>query len=106
MSSPSTQPSLRERKDDIRIVLEHFVKLYASRTGKNDLSINNKTLELFHSYAWARNIRELQNVVERSLILTQGAFLSVSADRCGHSVTPLYLPKSSMYAHRAGQALY
>src|ERR1700747_3461449 len=57
--------------------------------------INNKTFELFHSYAWPGNIREIQNVVERSVILTQCDLLSVnSADRCAHSSLPskeLYL---------------
>lgn len=74
---PIELPPLRERKDDIRMLLEHFVKLYASRADKNVPSIDNRTLELFHSYDWPGNIRELQNVIERSVILTRGDVLSV-----------------------------
>jgi transcriptional regulator with GAF, ATPase, and Fis domain len=74
---PIELPALRERKDDIRMLLEHFVRLYASRTDKSIPSIDNRTLELFHSYDWPGNIRELQNVIERSVILTRGDVLSV-----------------------------
>jgi len=68
-------PPLRERKDDIRMLLEYFVKRYASRCGKTIRSIDKKTLEIFQSYDWPGNIRELQNVVERSVILTSGDVL-------------------------------
>lgn len=74
---PIELPPLRERKDDIRILLEHFVRLYARRTNKTISSIDNRTLELFHSYYWPGNIRELQNVVERAVILSQGDVLSI-----------------------------
>ncbi len=74
---PIELPALRERKDDIRMLLEHFVRLYASRTDKSIPSFDNRTLELFHSYDWPGNIRELQNVIERSVILTRGDVLSV-----------------------------
>ena len=74
---PIEVPPLRERKDDIRMLLEYFVKRYASRLGKIIRSIDKKTLELFRSYEWPGNIRELQNVVERSVILTSGDTLAV-----------------------------
>jgi PAS domain S-box-containing protein len=74
---PIEVPPLRERKDDILILLEYFVKRYARRAGKNIRSIAGKTLELFQSYDWPGNIRELQNVVERSVILTSGDVFSV-----------------------------
>jgi transcriptional regulator with GAF, ATPase, and Fis domain len=66
---PIEVPSLRERKDDILILVEYFVQRYAKRAGKNIRSMDKKTLELFQSYDWPGNIRELQNVVERSVIL-------------------------------------
>jgi transcriptional regulator with GAF, ATPase, and Fis domain len=72
---PIEVPPLRERKDDIRMLLEYFVKRYASRCGKTIRSIDKKTLEIFQSYDWPGNIRELQNVVERSVILTPGDVL-------------------------------
>jgi predicted ATPase len=74
---PIEVPSLRERKEDILLLLEYFVKRYASRTAKNIRSIDKKTLELFQSYNWPGNIRELQNVVERSVILSSGDVFSV-----------------------------
>jgi transcriptional regulator with GAF, ATPase, and Fis domain len=74
---PIEVPPLRERKDDILMLLEYFVQRYASRAGKTIRSIHKKTLELFQSYDWPGNIRELQNVVERSVILTSGDILSV-----------------------------
>src|SRR5262249_25999626 len=55
---PIEVPPLRERKDDILLLLEYFVKRYASRVGKNIRSIDKKTLELFQSYSWPGNIRE------------------------------------------------
>jgi len=74
---PIEVPPLREREDDILMLLEYFVKRYASRAGKNILSIDKKTLELFQSYAWPGNIRELQNVIERSVIVSSGEVFSV-----------------------------
>jgi PAS domain S-box-containing protein len=74
---PIEVPPLRERKEDIRMLLEYFVKRYASRCGKTIRSIDKKTLEIFQSYDWPGNIRELQNVVERSVILTSGDVLHV-----------------------------
>jgi len=66
---PIEVPPLRERKDDILMLIEYFVQRYANRAGRNIRSIDQKTLDLFHSYDWPGNIRELQNVIERSIIL-------------------------------------
>jgi transcriptional regulator with GAF, ATPase, and Fis domain len=74
---PIEVPPLRERKDDILMLLEYFVKRYASRAGKNIRAIDKKTLELFQSYEWPGNIRELQNVIERSVIVSSGDVFSV-----------------------------
>jgi transcriptional regulator with GAF, ATPase, and Fis domain len=86
---PIELPPLRERKDDIQTLLEHFVKLYALRTGKTISSIDNRTLELFHSYHWPGNIRELQNVVERAVILSQGDVLCI--DEAWFLARPVHL---------------
>jgi PAS domain S-box-containing protein len=67
---PIEVPPLRERKDDILILVEYFVQRYANRAGKNIRSIDPKTLDLLQSYDWPGNIRELQNVIERSIILS------------------------------------
>jgi predicted ATPase/GAF domain-containing protein len=74
---PIEVPPLRERKDDILMLLEYFVKRYASQAGKNIRSIDKKTLELFQSYEWPGNIRELQNVIERSVIVSSGSVFSI-----------------------------
>jgi PAS domain S-box-containing protein len=67
---PIEVPPLRERENDVLMLLEYFVKRYASRMGKNIRSIDKKTVKLFQSYNWPGNIRELQNVIERSVILS------------------------------------
>src|SRR4029077_440428 len=74
---PIEVPPLRERKDDILMLLEYFVKRYSSRAGKNIRAIDRKTLDLFQSYEWPGNIRELQNVIERSVIVSSGDVFSV-----------------------------
>jgi PAS domain S-box-containing protein len=74
---PMEIPPLRERKDDILILVEYFVQRYANRTGRNIRSIDQKTLDLLQSYDWPGNIRELQNVIERSIILSSSDVFSV-----------------------------
>ena len=74
---PIEMPPLRERKDDILMLVEYFVQRYANRAGKNIRSIDQKTLDLLQSYDWPGNIRELQNVIERSIILSSSDVFSV-----------------------------
>jgi PAS domain S-box-containing protein len=69
---PIEVPPLRKRKEDIPMLVEYFVKRYAEKAGKQICKIDNKTLELCQSYPWPGNIRELQNIVERSVILCGG----------------------------------
>jgi len=69
---PITVPALRERKEDIPILLEYFVNRYAEKTRKHFSKIDARTLELCESYSWPGNIRELQNIVERAVILCNG----------------------------------
>jgi formate hydrogenlyase transcriptional activator len=69
---PIEVPPLRKRKEDIPMLVEYFVKRYAEKAGKQICKIDNKTLELCQSYPWPGNIRELQNIVERSVILCSG----------------------------------
>jgi transcriptional regulator with GAF, ATPase, and Fis domain len=77
---PIEVPPLRARKDDIVMLVEHFVQRFATRAGKNIRSIDKKTLAVLRSYDWPGNIRELQNVVERSVILTQGEVISLDEE--------------------------
>ncbi len=74
---PIEMPPLRERKDDILMLVEYFVQRYANRAGRNIRSIDKKTLDLLQSYDWPGNIRELQNVIERSIILSSADVFSV-----------------------------
>jgi formate hydrogenlyase transcriptional activator len=74
---PIEIPPLRERKDDILMLVEYFVQRYANRAGRNIRSIDQKTLDLLQSYDWPGNIRELQNVIERSIILSSTDVFSV-----------------------------
>jgi formate hydrogenlyase transcriptional activator len=74
---PIEVPPLRERKEDISMLVEYFVRRYAKQAGKNIRSIDQKTLDLLQSYAWPGNIRELQNVIERSIILSSTDVFSV-----------------------------
>ena len=75
---PITLPPLREREDDIRLLLDYFVQKYASRAGKNIEHVDKSTLGLLMAYNWPGNIRELQNVVERAVIVTQTDTLFVN----------------------------
>ena len=74
---PIEVPPLRERKDDLQLLVEYLVQRYAVKAGKNIRSIDKKTLDMLQSYDWPGNIRELQNVVERSVILSRGDVFSV-----------------------------
>jgi transcriptional regulator with PAS, ATPase and Fis domain/CHASE3 domain sensor protein len=69
---PIEVPPLRKRREDIPMLVEYFVKRYAEKAGKQISKIDNKTLERCQSHAWPGNIRELQNIVERSVILCSG----------------------------------
>jgi PAS domain S-box-containing protein len=74
---PIEVPALRKRKVDIPMLVEYFVKRYAEKVGKEICKIDVNTLELCQSYPWPGNIRELQNIVERSVILTSGDTFSI-----------------------------
>jgi transcriptional regulator with GAF, ATPase, and Fis domain len=72
---PIVLPPLRERQEDIAALVAHFVEVFSSRMGKRIKSIPEKTLEAFKSYSWPGNIRELQNLIERAVILANDGVL-------------------------------
>ena len=76
---PIRMPPLRERKEDIPMLVEYFVKRYAEKMGKQIRKIDKQTLELCQAYHWPGNIRELQNIIERSVILCSGHTFRVDA---------------------------
>jgi len=68
---PIEIPSLRERREDIPLLVEYFIDRYARKAGKSFQAVNKKSLDLLQSYPWPGNIRELQNVIERSVIVCE-----------------------------------
>ncbi len=70
-------PPLRERKEDIRLLVEYFIDRYARKGGKKITTVDKKTLRLLESYHWPGNIRELQNVIERSVLLCETESFSI-----------------------------
>jgi formate hydrogenlyase transcriptional activator len=73
---PIRLPALRERKDDIPSLVWHFVQRYSRQMGKSIDEVPDQVMEILRSYHWPGNIRELQNFVERSVIMTRGNVLS------------------------------
>jgi transcriptional regulator with GAF, ATPase, and Fis domain len=74
---PIEVPPLRERKEDIPLLVEYLTERYATKAGKKIRSIEKQTLDLLKSYTWPGNIRELQNVIERAVILCDGKTLYI-----------------------------
>ena len=74
---PIVAPPLRKRREDIPILVEYFVKRFAEKMAKRIRRIERHTLELCEGYSWPGNIRELQNIVERSVILCSGDTFSI-----------------------------
>jgi formate hydrogenlyase transcriptional activator len=72
---PITLPPLRERRGDIRLLLAHFLRRFAQRQGKSVDYVSDQVMTAIEKYSWPGNIRELQNFIERSVILTRGAEL-------------------------------
>src|SRR5437879_3276175 len=66
---PVHAPALRERIDDIPILVDYFISRFATRMGKRISQIDRRTLDTFERYSWPGNIRELQNVIERGVLL-------------------------------------
>jgi formate hydrogenlyase transcriptional activator len=96
---PIQIPALRERRDDIPILLEYFIERYAKKIGKRIKTIKTKTLELFQTYDWPGNIRELQNVVERAVVLCDDDTFSVDETWLKRKLpreSPLSIPASAL----------
>jgi len=74
---PIHLPSLRERADDIPILVEYLIDRYAKKAGKRFRDVTSETLDLFQAYEWPGNIRELQNVIERAVVLCDGETFSI-----------------------------
>ena len=93
---PIQIPSLRERVDDIPLLVTYLIERYAKKAGKRIRNIEKETLELFQSYDWPGNVRELQNVIDRAIVLCDSETFSVDETwlkpeerRLSGSVVPL-----------------
>jgi DNA-binding NtrC family response regulator len=93
---PIEMPPLRERREDITLLVEYFIDRYATKAGKKIRGINKATLDRLKSYAWPGNIRELQNVIERSIIVCETenfsvdeSWLSREPDQEAQAIRPL-----------------
>ena len=93
---PIQVPALRERLDDIPLLIGHFAGRFSDRTGKNISHIETRSLSAMRQYSWPGNVRELQNVVERSVILADGDVLRIDPSILTFEPTqPLDLPASA-----------
>ncbi len=90
---PIEIPPLRERREDIPLLVEYFIDRYARKAGKNFQAVSKKSLNLLQSYPWPGNIRELQNVIERSVVVCETENFSV--DESWLSRKPLANPPKS-----------
>ena len=93
---PLTVPPLRERREDIPLLTRYFVQKHAQRMGRNIEAIPTSALEALTRYDWPGNIRELQNVLERAVILTQGTSLHVGMSE--------FVAKADSLYHRHSEA--
>jgi formate hydrogenlyase transcriptional activator len=86
---PLAVPALRERPEDIPILVEYFISRFAARLGKKFRSIEKGAMDRFLSYPWPGNVRELQNVIERAVILSEGETLVVDEPLLGAAAAPV-----------------
>ena len=100
---PIDVPPLRNRKEDIPMLVEYFVKRYAEKARKHITQIDKNTLKLCQSYHWPGNIRELQNIVERSVILCPGDTFWV--DEAGFQVRTHLARSQQAFSQRPSRAM-
>jgi two-component system response regulator HydG len=90
---PVVLPPLRDRKDDIPILVRHFLAKLAERTRSSCCSVSDEALTRLSSYDWPGNVRELENVVERALVMTEGDQLEVAdLPALGNGSVPAFAP--------------
>jgi len=102
---PIEVPALRDRVDDIPLLVEYLVDRYAKKAGRRIRSVSKNALDLFQGYDWPGNIRELQNVVERAVVLCEGEIFCVdpswlAASRTSPNPTTLTTPLVADLAER------
>jgi DNA-binding NtrC family response regulator len=98
---PINIPPLRERREDIPLLVRHFVRQFAQRMHKTIEAISTETMEEIARYPWPGNIRELQNVIERSVIVHEKGKLSVPKRWLGHECFPTELATHRLFKRSA-----
>jgi transcriptional regulator with GAF, ATPase, and Fis domain len=101
---PVVLPALRERRQDIPKLVEHFVEVFARKMGKRIDHVPQETLDSFVSYSWPGNVRELQNLIERAVIRSTDGVLPNTlpvSDQCARRVTPRSEPSTFRDSARA-----
>ncbi|HXD31501.1 MAG TPA: PAS domain-containing protein [Pyrinomonadaceae bacterium] len=91
---PIEIPPLRERREDIPLLVQYFIDRFARKEGKNIGRVSRETLDLFQLYPWPGNVRELQNVIERSVIVSESESFLVDAS---------WLPRQPLHKSRTSQ---
>ena len=91
---PITLPPLREREDDIPLLIEHLVQKFAKRQGKSIHHIPASAMEFLKRYDWPGNIRELQNVIERAVIMTTGSMLELQMTELSRKKVEFFPPRT------------
>jgi PAS domain S-box-containing protein len=86
---PMEIPPLRERREDIPMLIEYFINRYSRKAGKKIRTVEKKTMEMLQSYSWPGNIRELQNVIERSVVVCETETFSVDQGWFSHAESSL-----------------
>lgn len=74
---PISVPALRERREDIPALINHFIRLFERRMNKQITRVHRRTMELLMNYQWPGNVRELENILERAMIVTSGDTLEI-----------------------------
>jgi formate hydrogenlyase transcriptional activator len=90
---PIHVPPLRERREDIVLLAKYFIERYAANAGKRIRSVDKRTAQLLEDYPWPGNIRELQNVIQRAVILCDGQTLAIEEAWLSSTSDSLYEPR-------------
>jgi formate hydrogenlyase transcriptional activator len=102
---PLVVPPLRERSDDIPLLVEYFVARFAERLGRRVSRVDRQTMELLQAYHWPGNIRELQNVIERSVILAVDGTLRIDASVLESAASPKTHPEGDVLRHNEKESI-
>jgi formate hydrogenlyase transcriptional activator len=101
---PLAVPPLRERPDDIPLLVAYFVARFARQFGRRIDSVSRTAMERLRSYAWPGNIRELQNIIERAVVLSSGPVLTIESDVFTLPETTSPQPQPAAAAVQSGAA--